>query len=158
MHRTQSGGWSCLSWHRDKKQTTSFEPSLLPPRFSQQMWTTCGRDEIVCRQILKETWQSRVAYIQSSRSASTNVPGRCKSHMKEGGILAKRALDRAFWYLVTSLIREQGLTPLVGESLKHSFQKYGPGSIILYINEDLNQSKWQPASFATQLSTQDWKE
>ena len=40
MHRTQSGGCSCSSWHRDKKLTTSFEPSLLPPRFFQQKWTT----------------------------------------------------------------------------------------------------------------------
>ena len=43
IYRTQSGGWSCLSWHRDKKLTTSFEPSLLPPRFSQQKWTTCDQ-------------------------------------------------------------------------------------------------------------------
>ena len=42
MHRTLSGGCSCWSWHRDKKRTTSFEPSLLPPRFSPQKWTTCG--------------------------------------------------------------------------------------------------------------------
>ena len=76
MHRTQFGGCSCSSWRRDRKLTTSFEPSWPPRKSFPQKRTTWFESWIGCGLVWRRTWRCKGECSRSSCSALTSAPVR----------------------------------------------------------------------------------